>query len=304
MSDSSLSPAFASHAKFVAARNSLIATVALVAAKLIVGLMTGSLGLLAEAIHSGLDLIVSFLTLFAVRFSARPPDADHPYGHGKIENLAAFIQCVVLLITCGWIVYEAVQRLIHDSVDVTVSFWAYAVVVGSIVIDFTRARVLRRVSQDTGSQALAADALNFETDIFSSVTVLIGLVLVTLSDVTGVGWLARGDAVAALIVAALIAWLSVRLLRETLTALLDGAHVPLTEDLRQAALAVPGVVSVRRVRTRTSGAVTFVDLVLTTSRLAQFDATHDVSERVEQAVRALIPNADVMVHVEPEALPD
>ena len=164
-----------------AALSSVIAAVGLTTFKIIVGAMTGSLGILAEAAHSGLDLVVALVTLLAVRISGKPADEDHRYGHGKIENLSALFETVLLLITAVWIIYEAIQRLFYKPVEVEVSVWAFVVMVVSIVIDYTRSRVLYRAARAHDGQALEADALHFSTDIWSSSVVILGLIFVSIS---------------------------------------------------------------------------------------------------------------------------
>src|SRR5262245_35416528 len=154
-------PAGPDQAKASVAGSSVLAALGLTTGKLAVGLLTGSLGILAEAAHSALDLLAALLTLFAVRFSARPPDSSHPYGHGKIENLSAFLEAGLLLVTCGWIVYEAIERLFFHTVHVEPSIWAFGIMAVSIAVDYRRSRALKRVALQTGSQALMADALHF-----------------------------------------------------------------------------------------------------------------------------------------------
>src|SRR4051812_30439872 len=151
-----------------AALTSLLAAVGLTAFKIIVGVATGSLGILAEAAHSGLDLVAALMTFLAIRFSGQPPDREHPYGHGKMENLSALFETVLLLITCVWIVREAIHRLASHTSAVEVTVWSFAVMVVSIAVDYSRSRVLARAAEKYQSQALEADALHFQTDIWSS----------------------------------------------------------------------------------------------------------------------------------------
>jgi cation diffusion facilitator family transporter len=156
------------------ALSSVLAAVFLTTMKLVVGLMTGSLGILSEAVHSGLDLAAAAMTLFAVRVSGRPADREHTYGHGKVENLSALFEAVLLLVTCVWIIYEAIQRLFFKHVVVEASIWAFLIMGISIVVDFSRSRALARVAKKYDSQALEADALHFSTDIWSSSVVIVG----------------------------------------------------------------------------------------------------------------------------------
>lgn len=288
---------------------SILGAVGLVAMKLIVGLLTGSLGILAEAAHSTLDLVASVLTLLAVRLAGQPPDNEHRYGHGKAENLAAFVEALLLLLTVSWIAYEAVQRLRAPVVHVEVTGWAVLVMVISIAVDFFRSRALDRAAREHGSQALAADALNFKTDMLSSVIVLVGLLALALGRVTGWdagGRLAKVDALAALVVAAIVLTLAARMLREAADVLLDRADAQDTGPLAAAVADVPGVLAIRRLRLRRSGNQVFADVTVAVPRAITFAEAHAITEAVEAAVPAVVPGAtaDVVVHAEPAASPD
>src|SRR5579864_788860 len=164
--------------KRAVAGNSVVAAIGITALKILVGVSTGSLGILSEAAHSGLDLVAALITLFSVRVSDKPADADHQYGHGKIESFSAFLETGLLLLTCIWIVYEAIKRLFFHSVHIEPSVWAFAVMGTSIIVDYWRSRRLRRIADKYDSQALHADALHFSTDIWSSAVVILGLALV------------------------------------------------------------------------------------------------------------------------------
>ena len=160
--------------KKTVAISSIVAAVFLTGFKFIVGVITGSLGLLSEALHSCLDLVAAVVTFFSVRFSDKPADKQHNFGHGKMENMSALIQTVLLLVTCGWIIYEAIHRLLTKEVEIEVTIWSYLVVIISIIVDISRSRVLYRVAKKHNSQALEADALHFSSDIGSSSAVFIG----------------------------------------------------------------------------------------------------------------------------------
>ncbi|HEY8476173.1 MAG TPA: cation diffusion facilitator family transporter [Chloroflexota bacterium] len=284
---------------------SVAAAMLLTVAKLAVGLATGSLGLLAEAAHSGLDLVAALLTLFAVRLADKPADPDHPYGHGKVENLSALLQCGLLVATAGWIIYEAFQRLFVAPVEIDASVWAFLVVVLSIVVDASRSRALRRAARRYRSQALEADALHFRTDIWSSAVVLLGLGLVQVGHLTGNPSLwGRADAVAAILVALVVLVVSGRLARQTVDALVDRAPEDLVHRVAEVASGVPGVLECERVRLRRSGPRYFADLVVRVARTTTFAQAHGVSEAVEAAVQRALPNADVLVHVEPVVSPE
>src|SRR5712664_2332758 len=209
--------------KRAVAGNSVLAAFAITALKIAVGFTTGSLGILSEAAHSALDLIAAIITLMSVRVSDKPADADHQYGHGKVENFSAFIETGLLLLTCVWIISEAVKRLFFHSVEIEPSAAAYVVMFLSIVVDAWRSRALGRIAVKYDSQALEADALHFSTDIWSSSVVILGLALVQLGRAYQVAWLSKADPVAALFVAGVVISVSWRLARRTVDALIDAA---------------------------------------------------------------------------------
>ncbi len=284
--------------KRLVALSSVLAAVLLTSMKLVVGLITGSLGILSEAAHSGLDLAAAAMTWFAVRVSDKPPDEVHTYGHGKIENLSALFETVLLLATCVWIIYEAILRLFVRPVEIEASLWAFLVMGVSIVIDVSRSRALARVARKFHSQALEADALHFSTDVWSSSVVIGGLALVRVADLFGIPWLTKADAVAALGVAAIVTYVSLQLGRRTISALLDAAPTGLQEEVERAAR-IPGVVDVRKARIRQSGPETFADLTLVVTPDASVERAHDIASEAEARVQRLIPGADIVVHLEP-----
>ncbi len=286
--------------KSAAATSSVVAAVGLTTFKIVVGLMTGSLGILSEAAHSGLDLVAALVTWFAVRVSDRPADASHHYGHGKVENLSALAETLLLLLTCAWIIYEAIRRIFFADVHVDVNIWAFLVMGVSIVIDFTRSRVLMRAAKKYNSQALEADGLHFRTDIWSSSVVIAGLALTWAEQRLGwPSWLAKSDAVAALGVACIVIWVSVRLGQRTIAALLDTAPRGLRETVRATVSSVPGVLRVNQVRLRQSGPYTFADVDIAVGREMSFSQAHDVATAVERRLHQVLPQGDVVVHVGP-----
>ena len=235
----------AAHEKRWVALTSVLAAILLTSMKLVVGLLTGSLGILAEAAHSGLDLVAALVTYFAVRISGRPADARYTYGYGKVENLSALIETLLLLLTCVWIISEAILRLFFKSVEVEASIWAFLIMGISILVDLGRSRSLARAARKYDSQALEADALHFSTDIWSSSVVIVGLILVVLSARLGIPWLAKADAVAAMGVAGIVVFVSLQLGKKTVTALLDAVPAGLRDEVTRA-VRVPGVQEVRR----------------------------------------------------------
>ena len=215
------------------ARNSVLVAIVITVFKFVVGFWSGSLGILSEALHSSLDLVAAIITLFSVRVSDLPADSVHQYGHGKVENVSAFIETGLLLATCVWIVWEAIRRLFFHAVfHVEPSIWAVLVMGLSIVLDYGRSRSLKRVADKYSSQALQADALHFSTDIWSSSVVIAGLAFVWAGRAYGIPWLIQADPIAALGVAAIVMSVSWRLARETLDALLDAAPRGIRHEIK------------------------------------------------------------------------
>lgn len=287
--------------KRAVAGNSVLAAFAITAFKIIVGVTTGSLGILSEAAHSCLDLVAAIVTLLSVRVSDKPADADHQYGHGKVENFSAFIETGLLLLTCVWIVYEAVRRMFFHHVEIEPSPTAFVVLFASMAVDFWRSRALGRIATKYDSQALEADALHFSTDIWSSGVVAVGLLLVLLGRVYGVAWLRAADPVAALFVAGVVVYVSSRLARKTIDALLDAAPSGVRSSIIDAVSTVEGLLEIDRVRIRRAGNRYFADLSVGLSRNVTFQRSEQVADAVTAAVRKVLPEADVVVHPVPRA---
>ena len=278
----------------------MLAAVGLTAFKTIVGLTTGSLGILAEAAHSGLDLVAALITLLAVRTSGKPADEQHLYGHGKVENLSALFETLLLLVTSIWIIYEAIQRIFFKSVIIDVSVWAFVVMGVSIVVDINRSRMLYRVAQQHNSQALEADALHFRTDIWSSSVVIVGLIGVKVAEsVPGLAFLHKADAVAAWGVALIVAYVSLQLGLRTVQALLDVAPHGMVDEITRRVEAIPGVIDCHHVRLRHSGPYLFVDLHVRVNGQLSLRKAHAITEQIESSIRDMVPGADVTVHAEP-----
>lgn len=288
-----------------AAFSSVLWSLFLTGIKVWAGVATNSLGILSEALHSGLDFCAAAMTLYAVKVSAIPPDKSHPYGHEKVENLSALIETALLVLTCFWIGWEAFKRLFFEAPDINLTWWAFAVVAISLVVDVNRSAMLRRVAKKHNSQALEADALHFTTDIWSSAVVLAGLVCVWLSgyarpDGLLQSILHKADAVAALVVAAIILRVSWKLSRRAIHALMDGASVEMTDAVRQALATGVPLYPVLALRLRNSGATTFVEVTLGMPSHLHVDDAHALTERVEAIIRDVVPCADTVVHVEPD----
>jgi cation diffusion facilitator family transporter len=271
---------------------SFLAALALVATKLLVGLATSSLGILAEALHSGLDAVAALLSLYAVGVAERPPDEQHQYGHGKAQHLAALSEAAILAAVAIWIGLEAVMRLRSGGGDVQPEWYAFVLLFGVLIVDAARWSVSFRTGTRERNAALLASAWHFASDFAGTTAVLIGLALVS------AGY-PRADAVAALTVAALVLVAAARLAARNIDALMDRAPSGLDRRIGQIAQDVPGVAEVRSVRVREAGGESFADVVIGVSRLEGLERSHQTMDQVEDAVRSQIGPAQVTVHVEP-----
>jgi cation diffusion facilitator family transporter len=286
--------------KRTVALNSLLAAIAITILKGFVGVSTRSLGILSEAAHSGLDLVAALVTLLSVRVSDKPADAEHQYGHGKVENFSAFIETGLLLLTCVWIVWEALRRLTgHHSVHIEPSLAAFVVMFLSMMVDLWRSRKLQKIADKYDSQALEADALHFSTDIVSSAVVVLGLALVWAGDHWQTPWLAKADSVAALLVSGVIVYVSSRLARRTIDALLDAAPAGYRNRIMDEALKINGVIEVERARIRRAGNRYFADLTVGLARNVTFQRSGQVVAEITHAVHTILPDADVVIHSVP-----
>jgi cation diffusion facilitator family transporter len=284
------------NAKQKVALSSIAASAGLTLAKGIVGFSTGSLAILSEAAHSLIDFAATLMTYFAVRVSDKPADAEHHYGHGKVESVSALAETALLFLLSGVVIWEALARLSGgDGHPVEATPWSFVVISGSIVVDFFRARLLYRVAGETSSEALEADALHFGSDMWSSIAVLVGLAAVAL----GYAW---ADAAAAVIVALFICIAGWRLGRRTIETLTDTAPAGAAAKITAIVARVPSVVAVERVRVRQAGGVQFVDLIVGVSRTLALDRVAALKDRIEAAVRAAYPKAELSVTTEPRAL--
>ena len=277
------------------ALGSVFASAALTLMKLVVGLMTGSIGILSEAAHSLLDFAAAGLTYFAVRVSDKPVDARHPYGHAKIESISALIETGLLFLTSAWIVKEAVHRLLSSDAKVETTWYALAVVLISIAVDFFRARALLRVAKATQSQALEADARHFSSDIYSSAGVLAGLAF------NAFGY-PQADAIAALGVALIVCHAGYALGRRTVDILLDTAPEGVAERVTALIAPIAGVARVDRIRVRPAGKTIFIDLLLGVGRTLSLQRVRAICDEVTDRIRAELPDADILVQSQPLAL--
>lgn len=281
--------------KYKIAEASILASFFMMVLKLVFGLLTGSLALLSDGLHSALDVTAAVITWIALHISDRPADASHNYGHGKVESLSAFGESILLLLTAIWIGWEAISSLHKPTKIPDISFWAMGVVVVAIIVDIWRSTRLAAAAKKYESQALRADALHFGVDLLISCVVLASLIAVRIG---GAKW-AHIDAVGAIFVAVVMVGASLMLARQSIDILMDHAPAGLESSLIQLMKQVPGVIDVLRVRARQSGNRRFVDATITVDRHMSMESGHRIATCVEQAVGQKDPEMDITVHVEP-----
>ena len=275
---------------------SVLAAAFLVAIKLVTGLITGSLGLIAEAAHSGTDLVAALLTLFAIRVATRPADEQHHYGHGKAEHLAALAESTFLIVISGVLAWQAIDRLAGDSApDVDATWWAFVVLGVVVVVDASRATLSLRAAREHHSAALESNALHFASDLLGTLAVIVGLVFVAAGE-------PRADAVAALLVAAIVFFLGGRLVKRSIDVLMDRASEDAQRAVRRGLEDFGSGIEVRRLRIRQAAGRHFVDLVVALSADAGLAQAHTTADAIEDTIRDELPGADVIVHVEPRAI--
>ncbi|MCL4482013.1 MAG: cation diffusion facilitator family transporter [Bacteroidetes bacterium] len=277
------------------ALSSVFAAIFLTGFKLIIGIITGSLGILSEALHSGLDLFAALITYFSVRVSDKPADIQHNFGHGKVENFSALIETLLLLITCVWIVYEASSRLITGSTHIEVNSWSYIVVASSITIDFWRSRALFRVAKKYNSHALEADAVHFSTDIWSSSVVLFGLICANFGFFFA-------DSVAALGVAVIVLFISFRLGKKSIDVLLDTAPQEKIDLVKLMLSEFKEVKHFHSLKIRTAGADTFVKVNVHLDPDLSLRQVHEICDKIETEIGARIERSEVYIHAEPQEM--
>ncbi len=282
-----------------AALNSIIAATCMTLLKLVVGLLSGSLGVLSDAAHSGLDLIGAFLTFLSVRVSDKPADEDHTYGHGKIENVSAFIEAGLMAISSVWIIAEALGHIARHTIQLHHSIWPVLVLVLSIAVDYWRSRQLREAARRTGSPALETDAFHFASDIWATLAVLAGLAASWIGSRFAIPWLQFADPFAAIVVSLMILRLTIHLTRKTIAALIDEIPAETRQCVIDAAAGTDGVLAVEQARVRRSGASYFADLTLALPRRFTFEHTGEVVRAATEAVDRALPGTDVVIHTVP-----
>ena len=284
-----------SNKKQQVALTSVLASLLLTVMKLVVGIMTGSIGIISEAAHSALDFGAAALTLFAVRMSDKPADTKHHYGHAKVESVSALIETGLLVVTSIWIIYAAAERLMAGTTEIEVTWYAVAVMAVSIVVDFSRSRALKKVAKETNSQALEADALHFSSDILSSAVVLIGLVFVSM----GIAW---ADAVAGIAVALLVGWAAFNLGKKTIDVLIDAAPEGIGERIEEITMTIGGVIAIDKIRVKPTGPQVFIEMAVCVNRTLSVEKVQSICAEIEKKIREEFPVGDITINTRPIAL--
>jgi cation diffusion facilitator family transporter len=272
---------------------SIIASASLTILKFVIGYWTNSLAILSESLHSGLDFIAALMTLYAVRIVMRPPDLRYTYGYAKFESISSLAEIILLFAVAGWVFYEGVERILaFEIIRPEITIFSFMIMFVSVAVDFGRSRALYKAARKYGSQALEADALHFKTDMLSSTIVIVGLTLVFLFDIP------NADAYAAIAVAGMIVYTSLGLGRRTLDVLLDKAPKGVNHQILEAVSGLEGVNRPHDIRIRKMGPETFVDMHIEVPRIYTHDKAHKVATIVKEKVRQVLPNSDVLVHVD------
>ncbi|HUJ89810.1 MAG TPA: cation diffusion facilitator family transporter, partial [Syntrophorhabdales bacterium] len=281
---------------------SLGTALVLVLLKLFVGLTTGYLTLLSEALHSSLDALVTIVTFFSIRYAERPADTDHPYGHGKAENLAAFTESLLLFFAIFLIVREVVDRLFFKSVVIEPNIWAVAVLVVSVLCDIHRSKALKRIAQKYKSPAIEADAVHFRADFVTSTIALSGIVMTYLASKlqihSGYSFI---DIMTTCLILVIVVRMVLRILTKSANVLLDRTLSAQTALIKDIVAEVPEVIDVEKVRTREAGKHTFVDLTVDIDRNLSVETGYSIGKRVEETIRKHIDDVDVILQVKPVA---
>lgn len=277
--------------KYKVARTSFFVAVFIVLLKLSASIYSGSLAVLSELFHSSTDLIASVITIISIKYSAKPPDKDHHYGHEKIESFSALVQVLILVFMCIYILYEAIARIIHPPTNVNIDFYSFAVISLCIILDFTRSRALRKVARETNSQALEADALHFSSDILSSSVVLAGIALYYVAPVF--------DPIAAIIVSIIIIITTANLTKKAYDSLMDKVPKGMYNDITASIESVSGVEGIKNLRVRSTSSKIFIDAEIKIGRTKMFYETHEITDKIEDSIRKITKNADIIIHTEP-----
>lgn len=278
--------------KINVAKISLFAAILIVSIKLFASIISGSIGVLSELFHSSTDLIATFATILSIRYSNRPPDDNHHYGHEKIESFSALFQVGILILMCAYLIYESIDRIINPVI-VNLNIFVFLAILICIYIDWHRSRALRKVAKETHSQALEADALHFSSDILSSVVVLIGMIF------TRFQIFHLADPISAIVVSIIIIYTTFNLSKKAISSLLDTVPDGIQKEIDDAINKIKGIEGIKSLRIRGSGNKIFIDMVILIGRTKSFSLTHELMDTAEKEIKQIAPDADIIIHSEP-----
>lgn len=278
--------------KIRVANISLFAAFFIVFIKAFASYISGSIGVLSELFHSSTDLIATIATILSIRYSAKPPDKNHHYGHEKIESFSALFQVIILIMMCAYLIYESIDRII-TPVEIKLNIFVFSVILLCIFIDIQRSRALMKIAKETNSQALEADSLHFSSDVLSSVVVLIGMVFSYFQ------WFHLADPISALIVSVIIIITTLGLSKKAISSLLDRVPDGVEERISEIINSIKGIEGIKTLRLRGSGSRIFVDAVIQIGRTKSFSMTHELMDLAEKKIKEELPNCDLVIHSEP-----
>ncbi len=278
--------------KISVANISMFAAIFIVLIKFFASWVSGSIGVLSELFHSATDLIATIATIASIRFSTKPPDNNHHYGHDKIESFSALFQVAILVFMCAYLIYESIDRIINP-VEIHLNIFVFSAILICIFIDYHRSRALMKVAKETNSQALEADSLHFSSDIYSSIVVLIGMVF-THFKISKIA-----DPVSAIIVSIIIIYTTLSLSKKAIGSLLDRVPEGIEEDIRKRIRAIKGIEGIKTLRIRGSSTKVFVDMVVSIGRTKSFSMMHELVDAAEKSIKEIADNIDVVIHSEP-----
>ena len=280
--------------KISVAVSSLWAAIFITLIKIVAAYFSGSLAVLSEVFHSAIDIVACIMTIIFIKFSSKPPNRDHHYGHEKGESFSALFQVLILFATSSYIIYEAIHRLfLGKQVDLNIGLWTVGILLLTIVIDFSRSRALKKVAKETGSQALEADALHFSSDILTSSIVIISLLL----GYFGISY--EADSLGAILVSIVILFMGYKLARKSFNSLMDKVPEGLSDKILKETRGVKGVEEVCSYRIRSTGTHIFIDMTISVSRIIPFSRVHEITDAVEKRISEISPNTDIIIHAEP-----
>ncbi|MCX7834239.1 MAG: cation-efflux pump [Ignavibacteria bacterium] len=278
--------------------NSFFAALFIVTIKFVAAYISGSIAVLSELFHSSIDLLACVATVISVKYSSKPPDSKHQYGHEKIESISALFQVLILIIMCGYLIYESIDRIIHPY-HPEINIWIFTVIIVCIGIDYSRARALMKVARETNSQALEADSLHFSSDILSSIFVLISMVFTYYKIPPLYKDVPLADPIAAIIVSVIIFLTTLKLTKRAFNLLMDRAPDGLYEDIKELILSNGMIEGLKSLRVRVTGRKTFIDSEVLIGRTRMFSEAHEIVNEIENKIKEKYPHSDIVIHTEP-----